>query len=63
MIPVAFLTFALGWIDLPPRPAGLPALNIRTMTRAELLDRRRDGRAGRRRRRQLRELRAEQEAR
>ena len=63
MIPFAFILLALGWIDLPPAPAALPALEVRTMTRAELLQRRRDGRSARRRRRQLRELRIEQEAR
>lgn len=55
MIPFAFIILALGWIDLPPAPAELPAIEVRTMTRAELLERRRDGREARRRRRQARE--------
>ena len=55
MMPLAFIILALGWIDLPPAPAALPALEIRTMARAELLERRRDGRARRRQRRQRRE--------
>lgn len=60
MIPLAFILFALGWIDLPPVPAALPALDVRTMSRAELLQRRRDGRAvRRRRRRRLRDQRKE----
>lgn len=56
-MPLALLIFMLGWIDLPPRPAGLTALQIRIMSREELLARRRDGRSSRRRRRQYRELR------
>lgn len=57
MIPFALIIFALGWIDLPPVPAALPALDVRTLTRTELLERRRDGREARRRRRRLRDQR------
>ena len=51
MLPLALLVVTLGWFDLPPRPATLPPLAVRLLTREELLERRRDGRANRREKR------------
>jgi hypothetical protein len=51
MLPLALLMVMLGWFDAPPRPAELPPPASRVLTREELLQRRRDGRAGRRERR------------
>lgn len=54
MLPLALALIVAGWFDLPPRPAQLPAIAVREMTRVELLERRRAGRASRRRRQALR---------
>lgn len=54
MIALALAMIAAGWFDVPP-PAELPPPFSRILTRDELLERRRDGRARRRENRHRRE--------
>lgn len=51
MLPLALALIVAGWFDLPPRPATLPTPAVRVLTREELLERRREGRASRRNKR------------